>query len=191
MDSKIFEDITRLFTRNASRRGTVAGVAGVIGASLTAARNDHDAAARKGKRKRKRRNCLCKTCQQCQRGKCVPAPDGADCRECGICDGGSCVPNVSQPRCPVCTTWQAGVCVNEPTGTPCKINSLCDEGECRLAPSCDGFSRPCTSDETCCSGACCKVLGVQYCCRSEPGDPCLSSNDCVDGANCVAYRCRT
>lgn len=191
MDSQRFDDITRFFSGKTSRRGTIAALVGGIGTSLAAPRIDLGAAARKGKKKRKKKTCRCDICRRCQGRRCVPAPDGTACGECGMCDAGFCVPKVNQTLCDLCTTCQAGMCVNRPVGTPCGPNAQCDGGECRYPPNCDQFSTACTSGATCCSEACCQVLGVQYCCRSELGSTCLSTADCVEGALCVAFSCRS
>jgi hypothetical protein len=191
MDRERFDNLTRFLSATSARRGALAGLAGGIVASL-AALGDHAAVAKKmGNGKRKRKPCRCGFCRTCKRGRCVLAGDGTDCGECGTCAAGSCVPKVNQTLCDLCTTCQAGRCVNKPVGTPCSTSGQCDGGECFFPPGCDAFPTACTSGASCCSGGCCEVLGAQYCCRSEPGDPCYVHADCVEGASCVAYRCRS
>lgn len=184
MDGSRIDDLVRFLTTRGSRRRLVAGLAAVPGAMPAA---DAAAARKKGERKRKK-GCRCRICRRCQGGACVRAPDGTECGDCGICASGFCVPKVNQATCDLCTTCEAGMCVNRPLGFPCSALGQCDGGECIFPPGCGAFNTDCSLGPCC--GACCEVLGYRYCCRSEPGDACYDDDDCVEGASCIAYRCR-
>ena len=202
MDTIRFDAVTRVLAAGASRRAALSVLAGAVLHGRGLVRGERPAEARREKRKRCKPKCVGKACGKngcggtcgrcdgtCVGGVCVcpgglRSCDGA-CRQC--CDdlhcenGRSCLQGVC--ACPRGRAPCATAC--------CGLFETCEIGMCAAPPppNCDGFSSPCTSGVTCCSGACVELLGITYCDRSELGEPCFDDVDCIAGAVCVSYHC--
>lgn len=210
MDGTRFDAVTRTLAAGVPRRVALSAFGGAV-LSLF----DHIHAgtpvesSKKGKKNKKNKkkckpNCAGKscgndgcsgTCGRCD-GSCVAGVcecpgtlrscSGA-CRQCcndGDCDNGrSCLQGVC-----ACPSGRAP-CPNQ----CCLPFETCEIGMCASpsTPECDGFSSPCATGASCCSGACVELLGILYCDRGEPGEPCFNDDDCVAGASCISFHCLT
>lgn len=112
-------------------------------------------------------------CNSCQRGACVPVPDGEACGECGTCLGGTCINGPCQ-----CSGFQDG----------CKPFEICQDGRC-VAVCLDtgsgegvhnGTFYACQTED----GIRCGCNGCDAFCRHDAGFAC-----CTDGCQYVVTTC--
>lgn len=187
MEGQRFDQLARFLTLGLSRRNVIGRLRSGFPVALSLAFGDGGANGKKKRKKRKQ--CRPKCDGSCVNGVCV-CPSGL--RSCG----GACQQCCADRHCEHGRSCLQGVCACPRGHAPCPneccgLFETCEVGQCAAPapPVCDGFASPCTSDGTCCSGACLSVLGLMYCARSELGQPCSIDDDCVEGASCFAYHC--
>lgn len=163
MNESRFDSIVRSFGRRGSRRhvlGAVLPFLAIVDQDVSGADSRSIALpARKGRKRRCSDRTPCADCQECAKGKCVPASNGTPCDDAS--DGRVC---------------QDGAC-----GCPFEDGGLCD-GTCRDfrrdREHCGGCGSACAAGQSCCAGTC-----------RSCADPCPVNETCVDGCCvCGKYR---
>jgi hypothetical protein len=152
----------------AATRRTVLGLG--AGASLAALLATDNVDARKKRKKKKNKN---KKQTKCQDGTklcgttCIPTST--------CCTDADCPAGKGQ-------TCQAGKC-------KCPQGQGNSQGVCGTPPMCIEPQVPC-NEGTCCSGQCAANGGAGVCALGAAGTPCIRTDYCTPGLECIGFICR-
>ena len=203
MDGNRFDELTRSFAGNASRRsvlkmlgsGIAAGIAGVVSAAGVlgaSCRNTGEICRKHGEcctnkcsvpDATGRSRCFCSTTPDCPApaNKCLKVTCAAGkCVTSNACTSGQvcfqqacCTPNTDEATC-------EGICDQTVTNN-CGIPVVCP-------PCCTPVEGDCGSNADCCSGVC--ISGSCAAQVSGPGGSCDEVADCQNGLLCCSGTCR-
>jgi len=147
MNANCFDALARRLTRQASRRGALAGLAGglVMVGPLVLGGREAGAKKKRKHKKRRKRNTSCQAGMETCLGQCVDLCPGGQVRNpvtCGCCqvNGGTCSPTGANADC--CSGSCASVstvvntCAGRNVAQPCDFDAQCASGACSPTGQC-------------------------------------------------------
>jgi hypothetical protein len=174
MDDHHFDDLARRMALSTSRRALLRCALAMTGATVVAALRGRSAAA---KPNCVEHGCGVSSCSQCdeETGQCLRSCSHAACQRCNGSTG-SCESTCERP-CTRCNG--AGRCLSceEVYG----VSALCCDGACTVASdprNCGACGNACGALGTCVPTFDADHNFVGYACRSLPGGPCSSAEQC-------------
>lgn len=165
MDSNHLDAIARRLGAATRRKVLGLGVSASLAALLA---TDSADARKKRKKKKKKKKPKCADGTKLCGATCIPTATCCTDADCPAGKGETC--QAGKCKCPQGQGYSQGVC-----GTP----QMCLEPQV-----------PCDQG-TCCSGKCASNGGAGVCALGAAGTPCIRTDYCTPGLECIGFICRT